>query len=86
MGLRSDVANQSPDHTNSPEPLLADGVEIVRGPSTLLYGSGAIGGVVNVLDSRIPEQLVDQTNFQLEQNYNSVTRRQDCISAGLIVR
>ena len=68
----TDVANQSPDHTNSLEPLLADGLEIVRGPSTLLYGSGAIGGVVNVLDNRIPEQLVDQTNFQLEQNYNSV--------------
>ena len=68
----TDVANQSPDHANSLEPLLADGLEIVRGPSTLLYGSGAIGGVVNVIDSRIPEQLVDQTNFQLEQNYNSV--------------
>ena len=40
------LPNQRPDHTNSLEPLLADGLEIVRGPSTLIYGSGAIGGVV----------------------------------------
>lgn len=68
----TDASNVSPDHANGVEPLLADRLEIVRGPSTLLYGSGAIGGVVNVIDNRIPEQLSGQTNFQLEQNYNSV--------------
>lgn len=68
----TDAANVSPDHTNGVEPLLADKLEIIRGPSTLLYGSGAIGGVVNVIDNRIPEQLPEVTNFQLEQNYNSV--------------
>jgi len=68
----TDASNVSPDHGNGVEPLLADRLEIVRGPSTLLYGSGAIGGVVNVIDNRIPEELSGDTSFQLEQNYNSV--------------
>jgi iron complex outermembrane receptor protein len=68
----TDASRVSPDHGNGVEPLLADRLEIVRGPSTLLYGSGAIGGVVNVIDNRIPETLPGQTDFQLEQNYNSV--------------
>lgn len=51
-----DVADLSPDHAVPIEPLLADRVEILRGPATLLYGSSAAGGVVNVIDNRIPRQ------------------------------
>ncbi len=50
-----DVSAQSDDHAVSIEPMLIDRVEILRGPSTLLFGSGAVGGVVNVVDGRIPE-------------------------------
>ncbi len=50
----SDASNLSPDHAVSLDPLSADRIEVLRGPSTLLYGSTAIGGVVNVLDERIP--------------------------------
>ncbi|TBR38898.1 MULTISPECIES: TonB-dependent receptor domain-containing protein [Dyella] len=54
-GLGSqDVSNISQDHATSVEPFLADQIEVLKGPSTLLYGSGAIGGVVNVVDGRIP--------------------------------
>jgi iron complex outermembrane receptor protein len=49
-----DVSNLSPDHSVSVEPLLADQIEILKGPTTLLYGSGAVGGVVNTVDGRIP--------------------------------
>jgi iron complex outermembrane receptor protein len=52
-----DVSDLSPDHAVSVEPLLANAIEIIRGPSTLLYGSSATGGVVNVLDGRIAESL-----------------------------
>ena len=52
-----DASVVSPDHAVSLDPLLIDRVEIVRGPATLLYGGGAIGGVVNVIDGRIPESL-----------------------------
>lgn len=70
VGL-TDASNVSPDHANGVEPLLADRIEVIRGPSTLLYGSGAVGGVINVIDNRIPEILTEDTNFQLEQTYNS---------------
>ncbi len=50
-----DVSALSPDHAVSVEPLQAERIEVVRGPATLLYGSSAIGGVVNVLDGRIPD-------------------------------
>ena len=49
-----DVSNLSPDHAPSVSPLLSSSIEVVRGPATILYGSGAIGGVVNVTDNRIP--------------------------------
>ncbi len=54
-GLGSgDVSTVSVDHAVSIEPFLADQIEVLKGPATLLYGSGAIGGAVNVIDGRIP--------------------------------
>jgi len=49
-----DVSNLSPDHSVAVEPLLAEQIEVLKGPTTLLYGSGAVGGVVNTVDGRIP--------------------------------
>ncbi|MEX0915965.1 MAG: TonB-dependent receptor [Wenzhouxiangellaceae bacterium] len=54
-----DASALSPDHAVSAEPLLVDRIEILRGPSNLLYGSTASGGVVNLIDNRIPEQRQD---------------------------
>ncbi|GAB2609596.1 TonB-dependent receptor domain-containing protein [Novilysobacter erysipheiresistens] len=57
-GLASgDVSTVSVDHAVSIEPFLADQIEVLKGPATLLYGSGAIGGAVNVIDGRIPEHV-----------------------------
>lgn len=50
-----DVSTVSDDHAVSIDPLVAQQVEIFRGPTTLLYGSGAVGGVVNTVTNRIPE-------------------------------
>lgn len=55
-----DASNTSPDHAVSLEPATADRIEVVRGPATLLYGSSAIGGVVNVLTNRIPSERTDR--------------------------
>ena len=52
-----DASAASPDHAVTLEPLLASKIEVLRGPAALRYGSGAIGGVVNVLDNRIPSTL-----------------------------
>ncbi|HST44991.1 MAG TPA: TonB-dependent receptor, partial [Luteimonas sp.] len=52
-----DVSTVSVDHAVSIEPFLASQIEVLKGPATLLYGSGAIGGAVNVVDGRIPEAV-----------------------------
>ena len=52
-----DVSNTSVDHAVVVNPLFANRIEILRGPASLLFGSSAIGGVVNVLDARIPRAV-----------------------------
>lgn len=52
-----DVSNTSVDHATVINPLTADRIEVLRGPAALLFGSSAIGGVVNVIDSRIPRRM-----------------------------
>ena len=54
-----DASSVSPDHQVATDPAEANRIEIVRGPATLAYGGTAIGGVVNVLDNRIPTELPD---------------------------
>ena len=55
-----DVSDVSPDHAVAIETLLADQVEVIRGPASLLYGSTAAGGIVNVVDSRIAKAPSEQ--------------------------
>lgn len=55
-----DASTASPDHAVSSEALEAERVEILRGPAAIAYGGGAIGGVVNVIDGRIPERLPEE--------------------------
>jgi iron complex outermembrane recepter protein len=50
-----DASSVSPDHNTAVEPLFASRIEVLRGPSTLLYGSSAVGGVINVIDNAIPD-------------------------------
>jgi iron complex outermembrane receptor protein len=70
----NDASAISPDHPTSVEPLLAERIEVLRGPATLLYGSGAIGGVVNVIDNRIPDQMFDKlVGAALEQRFDSTS-------------
>ncbi|MGQ3045763.1 MAG: TonB-dependent receptor [Niveispirillum sp.] len=49
-----DASSTSPDHAPALDLATAKRVEVVRGPATLLYGNNAVGGVINVLDGRIP--------------------------------
>ena len=70
----NDVSAISPDHAVSVEPLLAERIEVLRGPATLLYGSGAMGGVVNVIDNRIPSLMPDKLlGGALEQRFDSTS-------------
>jgi iron complex outermembrane receptor protein len=55
-----DVSNTSVDHAPVVNPLLAERIEVLRGPQSLLFGASAIGGVVNVIDKRIPRSVPDE--------------------------
>lgn len=55
-----DASSLSFDHAAAVDPLIAERIEVVRGPAALLYGGSAIGGVVNVLDNRIPSAPITQ--------------------------
>ncbi len=55
-----DASGASADHAVSVDPLIADRVEVLRGPAVLLYGSSAIGGAVNVITKRSPPRLPDE--------------------------
>ncbi len=75
-GLASDdVSNVSQDHAVTIEPFLADQIEVFKGPSTLLYGTGAIGGVVNVVDGRIQESPLERPlSGRAEMRYDNVSQ------------
>lgn len=78
----SDVANTGPDHANSVESITTKQIEILRGPATLLYGSGAIGGVVNVIDNRIPTEQIEGNEVVTDMRYSSVSNERLLATAG----
>lgn len=55
-GTSLDVSNLSYDHAVAADPLTVERIEVLRGPAALLYGGNAIGGVVNVIDNRVPRE------------------------------
>ncbi|OWY26507.1 TonB-dependent receptor [Herbaspirillum robiniae] len=71
MGV-SDVSTVSNDHAVATEAATARQIEILRGPAALLYGSGAIGGLVNVVNDRIPTELVGKPTGTVEGRYGTV--------------
>ncbi len=52
-----DATTFSPDHAAAIESILADEIQVIRGPATIRYGGNAIGGAVNVIDNRIPRRV-----------------------------
>ena len=64
----SDVSRVGPDHSVTAEVSSAEQVEVLRGPATLFYGSGAIGGVVNVVDKRVPTDTETRGEWQVSHD------------------
>jgi iron complex outermembrane recepter protein len=54
-----DASSLSYDHAVTTDPISIERVEVLRGPGALLYGGSAVGGVVNVIDSRIPREPIE---------------------------
>jgi iron complex outermembrane receptor protein len=66
-----DLSSSDPDHAVSINPLTAEKIEVLHGPGALLYTGSAIGGVVNVTDSRIPRKVPSDVDGQLVLNYGT---------------
>lgn len=69
----SDASRVGPDHIVSTETSNARQIEVLRGPATLLYGSGAIGGVVNVVDDRLPTRQLEEIEGKVSYLHDSVS-------------
>ncbi|NML06871.1 TonB-dependent receptor [Sphingomonas sp. G-3-2-10] len=66
-----DVSNTSADHAAVINPLTADRIEVLRGPAALLFAPSSIGGVVNVIDSRIPRRVETPVHADGIMSYGS---------------
>jgi iron complex outermembrane recepter protein len=73
-GASVDASSLSFDHALPIDPLAIERIEVLRGPAALLYGGNAVGGVVNVIDNRVPRNAVAGVSGALELRANSVSR------------
>ena len=64
-----DVSNMSGDHGIALDTLAAEQIEIIRGPESIIYGGGAIGGVVNIIDYRIHPEFVEGVMGKYDASY-----------------
>ena len=69
-----DLSSQSGDHGINVNPAAASRIEVVRGPATLLYGSNAIGGLVNVISDLIPSAPVKQPTGTMQVDFGTGAR------------
>ncbi len=60
-----DVSGLGPDHVNDVDLNNIQQIEIVRGPSSLLYSNGTIGGIVNIVDNTIARKDFEESTFRL---------------------
>ena len=68
-----DLSSAASDHGLTIDPLVAQRVEVVRGPASLMYGSSALGGVVNVISNDIPTSIPERVTGSLAAQTESVT-------------
>jgi iron complex outermembrane receptor protein len=69
-----DASSLSQDHATAVDPLIVERAEVVRGPAALLYGGAAVGGVVNVIDNRIPLSPVQGAGGRAEGRFGGAER------------
>jgi iron complex outermembrane receptor protein len=64
-----DASSLSFDHAVAIDPLIIEQVDVVRGPTALLYGGSAVGGVVNAIDHRIPTEKLEGITGRAETRF-----------------
>ncbi|HSV34540.1 MAG TPA: TonB-dependent receptor [Ramlibacter sp.] len=73
-GAALDVSNLSYDHAVTVDPISIERIEVLRGPGALLYGGNAIGGVVNLIDNRIPREPMEGVTGKVDLGLASANR------------
>jgi len=73
-GSALDVSNLSYDHAVTADPISIERIELLRGPGALLYGGNAIGGVVNLIDNRIPREPLQGVAGKVDLGLASANR------------
>jgi iron complex outermembrane recepter protein len=74
LGSSLDASSLSADHNPSIDPLVIERIEVLRGPAALLYGGTAIGGVVNIVDNRIPRRAISGVSGSVETRFGGAER------------
>lgn len=69
-----DASSLSYDHAVAIDPLVVERAEVVRGPAALFYGGNAVGGVVNVIDNRIPQYAIKGVTGRAEARHGGAER------------
>lgn len=75
-GLRFDNQQWQDEHGLGITDIGIDRVEIIKGPASLLYGSEAVGGVINIIEEKMPEEgkIVGDFNTRfLSNTYGNAT-------------
>ncbi len=70
-GATIDASGLSYDHAVALDPIAVERIEVLRGPGALLYGGSAIGGVVNVIDNRIPKERIQGVTGKVDFGLSS---------------
>lgn len=73
-GAALDVSSLSYDHAVAADPITVERIEVLRGPGALLYGGNAIGGVVNLIDNRIPREPIQSATGRADVGWASASR------------
>ena len=68
-----DVSNMSGDHAVATDTIVAEQIEIIRGPASILYGGGSVGGVINIIDHRIHNEYIDGLVGKYDQNFGGAS-------------
>ena len=74
QGASFDASSLSPDHAVPLDPLVIERIEVLRGPASLLYGGAAVGGVVNVVDNRVPRSAIDGVHGAIESRFGGAEK------------
>ena len=69
-----DVSALSNDHAVPSDPLTVERIEVLRGPSAIMYGGSAVGGVVNLIDNRIPTQPMEGLSGKADVGWSTVNK------------